>query len=106
MRGGVIISTGVRILVHDYSPCSAYRVIKGNGNYAGLKEAVKIKKGAFIGANSILLPGCVVGKNTIIGAGSVVKGIIPDNVVAAGNPCKVICSLKEYVSKCENRGIR
>ena len=40
-----------------------------------------------------------IGDNTIIGANSLVNKDIPDNVVAAGNPCKVICTLDEYRRK-------
>jgi maltose O-acetyltransferase len=49
----------------------------------------------WIGGGSILCPGCSVGDNTIIGAGSVVTKDIPANVVAAGNPCRVIRPITE-----------
>lgn len=42
-----------------------------------------------------VLPGVTIGENTIIGAGSVVNRNIPANVVAAGNPCKVIREITE-----------
>lgn len=53
----------------------------------------------FIGCRSILLPNVTIGDNSIIGAGSVVNRSIPANSVAAGNPCKVICTLDEYRAK-------
>ena len=43
-----------------------------------------------IGGNVCVMPGVTIGDNTIIGAGSVVTKDIPSNVVAVGNPCKVI----------------
>ena len=46
---------------------------------------------------SIILPGTEIGDNTIIGAGSVVKGKIPANVIIAGNPAKVIKNIDDYV---------
>lgn len=49
--------------------------------------------------NSTILKGVHIGDNVIIGAGSVVTKDIPDNVVAAGNPCKVIMTLDEYHEK-------
>lgn len=52
-----------------------------------------------IGASSVVLPNVRIGNNVIIGAGSVVTKDIPDNVVCAGNPAKVICSLDEYIKK-------
>jgi acetyltransferase-like isoleucine patch superfamily enzyme len=44
----------------------------------------------WIGGNVTILPGVYIGDNVTIGAGSVVTKDIPDNVIAAGNPCKVI----------------
>ena len=51
---------------------------------------VWIGKNAWIGAGVIILPGIHIGKNAVIGAGSIVTKDIPDNVVAVGNPCRVI----------------
>lgn len=51
---------------------------------------VIIKENAFIGAHSIILKGVTIGKNSIIGAGSVVTRSIPDNQIWAGNPAKFI----------------
>lgn len=56
-------------------------------------KPVIIKNNAWIGANAIILPGVTIGKNAVIGAGSVVTKDIPDNVVACGNPCKVMHSI-------------
>lgn len=51
---------------------------------------VIIGNNVWIGANSIVLKGVTIGDNSIIGAGSIVIKDIPANVIAAGNPCKVI----------------
>lgn len=58
----------------------------------GLEIALPITVGdnVWIGTNVSVLPGVTIGSNTIIGAGSVVNKSIPDGVIAAGNPCKVI----------------
>jgi acetyltransferase-like isoleucine patch superfamily enzyme len=56
---------------------------------------VKIGARVFIGTNSIILKGVTIGDNSIIGAGSVVTKSIPANVIAAGNPCRVIRALTE-----------
>lgn len=53
----------------------------------------------FIGMNSIVLMGAAIGNNVIIGAGSIVNGKIPDNVVAAGNPARIICTLEQFYEK-------
>ncbi len=51
---------------------------------------VHIGKNVWIGAGAIILPGVTIGDNTVIGAGSVVTKDIPSNVVAVGNPCRVL----------------
>jgi len=56
---------------------------------------VHIGKNCWIGAGAILLPGVTIGDNTVIGAGSVVTKDIPANVVAVGNPCRVLREIGE-----------
>ncbi len=51
---------------------------------------VRVEENVWIGAGAILLPGVTVGKNSVIGAGSVVTRDIPPNVVALGTPCRVL----------------
>lgn len=60
---------------------------------------VYIGENAWIGAGVIIMPGVHIGKNTVIGAGSVVTKDIPDNVVAVGNPCKVLREVSEKDKK-------
>lgn len=63
----------------------------------GLEIALPITVGdnVWIGANVSVLPGVSIGSNTIIGAGSVVNKDIPDGVIAAGVPCRVIRRITE-----------
>lgn len=56
---------------------------------------VHIGKNCWIGAGSVILPGITIGDNTVIGAGSVVTKDIPANVVAVGNPCRVLREIGE-----------
>jgi galactoside O-acetyltransferase len=56
---------------------------------------VNICNNVWIGANSVVLPGVTINENTVIGAGSVVTKDIPSNVVAAGNPCRVLREINE-----------
>ncbi|HAF07907.1 MAG: acyltransferase [bacterium] len=58
-------------------------------------EKTLIKKGASIGTNSVILSNVTVGENSIIGAGSVVTKDIPANVIAAGNPCRILRKIDE-----------
>lgn len=54
---------------------------------------VKIEDGVWIGGGTIILPGVTIGRNSVIGAGSVVTRSIPANSLAVGNPCRVIKQL-------------
>ncbi len=56
---------------------------------------VTIGDNCWIGANVVICPGVTIGENTVIGAGSVVTRDIPENVVAAGNPCRVLRPIGE-----------
>lgn len=57
--------------------------------------SVRIGKNCWIGAGAVILPGVTIGDNVVIGAGSVVTKDIPDNVVAVGNPCRVLREVGE-----------
>ena len=59
---------------------------------AGLEsgKAIAIGDDVWIGGGAVICPGITIGKRTVIGAGSVVTKDMPDNVFAAGNPCRVI----------------
>ena len=60
---------------------------------------VHIGKNCWLGAGVIVLPGVTIGDNTVIGAGSVVTKDIPSNVVAVGNPCRVLREINEHDKK-------
>ncbi|GAB2702318.1 sugar O-acetyltransferase [Mucilaginibacter koreensis] len=84
----VAIATGVQILTAHH-PTLASERIKG----PELASPVTIGDNVWIGAGAIICPGVTIGAHTTIGAGSVVTRDIPANVVAAGNPCRVIRQL-------------
>lgn len=58
-------------------------------------KPITIGSNVWIGGSATVCPGAVIGNNVVIGAGSVVTGTIPDNVVAAGNPCRVLRPITE-----------
>jgi len=58
-------------------------------------QDVIVGSNVWIGGNSVINPGVHIGDNTVIGSGSVVTRDIPSNVVAAGNPCRVIRQITE-----------
>ncbi len=57
---------------------------------------VRIGKNCWLGAGVIVMPGVTIGDNTVIGAGSIVTKDIPANVVAVGNPCRVMREIGEH----------
>lgn len=65
---------------------------KEGGMYA---LPVVIENGAWIGSGAILLPGVTIGEGSVIGAGSVVTKDVPANVIAVGNPCRVLREITE-----------
>lgn len=56
---------------------------------------ISIGDNCWIGGNTCIMPGVAIGKNVVIGAGSVVTKDIPDDVIAVGNPCKVVRKITE-----------
>lgn len=56
-------------------------------------KPIKVGNDVWIGGNVCVMPGVIIGDNTVIGAGSVVTKNIPSNVIAVGNPCRVIKQL-------------
>lgn len=94
------ISYDCAFVTHD----AATRVIRNlpDGNpETVIYGPIKVGKNCFIGARTTIIAGVTIGDNSIIGACSLVNRDIPSGVVAAGNPCKVICTLEEYRKKHE-----
>ena len=91
----VTMAPRVHILCHDAST-------KTFLNYTKIGR-VTIGDNVFIGAESVVLPGVTIGSNVIIGANSTVTHDVPDGVVVAGSPARVICTLEEYLDKERSR---
>jgi len=91
----VTVAPRVHILCHDAST-------KGFLGYTKIGK-VKIGNNVFIGAESVILPGVTVGNRVIVGANSTVTKDIPDGMVVAGNPAKIICTTDTYLKKQEER---
>ena len=97
IKSGVQVWDGVRIEDNVFigPNCAFYtpeHPLDAETRNKGLEYAYPIKVGSnvWFGGNVVVLGGVTIGDNTVIGAGSVVTKDIPSNVVAAGNPCKVI----------------
>lgn len=81
-KNGVVIEDFVQIGSH----CSLYSV----STIDNKEGQITLKKNCKIGSHSVVMPGITIGENTIIGAFSFVNKDLPDNVVAAGVPIKII----------------
>lgn len=93
------ISQNVTILTHDASTKERF------GDYGDFTRlaSVSIGNNVFIGWGAIILPGTIIEDDCIIGAGAVVKGKIPSNSIAIGNPATVIGKRDEYIKKHKKR---
>lgn len=90
-----LIAPNVQIYTayHPTSAAERFGPLKPDGTFEFCKTQtapVVIGDHVWIGGGVIILPGVTIGNNVVIGAGSVVTKDIPDNVIAYGNPCKVV----------------
>jgi acetyltransferase-like isoleucine patch superfamily enzyme len=92
----VLIASNVQIYTATHSTDVNERLVANWDSDSGLPFfrtfalPINIEDNVWIGGGVIILPGVTIGKNSVIGAGSVVTKSIPANSVAVGNPCKVI----------------
>jgi acyl-[acyl carrier protein]--UDP-N-acetylglucosamine O-acyltransferase len=100
----VVFAYGVRIILHDSALNNRYGVPVRFGK-------VIVRKGAYIGARSIILPGVEIGEGAIVGAGSLVTRDIPPDSVAYGVPARVMGTTKdlkerflEEMNRCRQQG--
>lgn len=103
---GTIIGAARRIFIGNDVLCGANTIItdtdwhpvnnndRVNKNYAEA-DPVIIEDNVWLGVNVVVLKGVRIGRNTVIGANSLVTRDIPSNVIAAGNPCKIIRKLEK-----------
>ncbi len=95
----VTISREVLFLTHDYSLYVGLRIVDPKLVSGLFLKDIYVGDNCFIGARATLLPGTSIGENSIVGAGSVVKGTIPNNSIVVGNPAKVICNTKDWANR-------
>ena len=86
----VLLAPNVFITVNNHNYFDVSKPIKYQG---GTSNDVILKKGSWIGAGAIILPGATIGINSVVAAGAVVTHNVPDYSVAAGIPAKIIKKL-------------
>jgi len=100
---GTVIGAFKSISIGNNVKCGANTLITDSDWHpedprSGTPRPIVIEDNVWLGVNSVVLKGVNIGKNTVIGANSVVTKNIPPNVVAAGNPCKVLKALPENLN--------
>ena len=88
-----LFGPGVEVYDTDFHSLDADLRRQGGGGNGG-SAAVTIDSNVFLGSGVRVLKGSTIGDNSVIGAGSVVSGTIPADVIAAGSPCRIIRSLQ------------
>lgn len=95
---GTVIGAFLSITIRDNVRCGANTLITDSDWHtddprSGEPKPILIENNVWLGEGVKVLKGVTIGENSVIGAGSVVVKNIPSNVIAAGNPCKIIREL-------------
>lgn len=105
-----LITDGVRFITHDGS--IQVPLIAAGQSFSDVYSKsstfgrIIVGDNVFIGVNSVILPGTVIGDNCIVAAGSIVKGVYESSSVLGGNPAKRLSSVEDYFAKNSARIIR
>ena len=99
---GTVVAAFESIVLGNHVICGANTLITDSNWHpedprSGVPAPIRIGNNVWLGVNTTVLKGVVIGENSVIGAGSIVTTDIPANVVAAGNPCRVIKQLEHAV---------
>lgn len=95
----VAVASDVKFITHDISCFRMAKFLGIDRSKVDKVGGIVLKENCFIGAYTILMPNCSVGRNSVIAAGSVVTKHVPDNEVWGGNPAKFIMTTEEYAKK-------
>lgn len=99
-----LITYGCRCITHD----GGVKVLNSANYFHGKKMdkmgRIRIGNNVYFGNNVTILPNVTIGDNVIVGVNSVISKSVPSNVVVAGIPAKVICTLDEYYKKNQEQG--
>jgi acetyltransferase-like isoleucine patch superfamily enzyme len=94
----VTMSSYIRVLTHDWSPHTIAKAFDiPQEKPLGILKGVEIGDFSFVGTGTILMPGSKIGKGCIIGAGTVVRGTIPDFSIYIGSPGKIVGDSRKYL---------
>lgn len=92
------LSSNIQFFTHDGSNIILEHLGQTKPGYRKYGK-ISIGNNVFIGANTTFLPGITIGSNVVIGTGSIVTKSFPSDVVIAGSPAKIICTIDEFKKK-------
>ena len=90
----VRITDGTKIFTHGGA-----RVLRKKHPNFDFFGKVTINNNVYIGNNCLIMPGVTIGSNVIVAAGSIVTKSVPDNVIVAGSPAKIVSSIEDFEAK-------
>ena len=99
LHDNVRLSTNVSLITHDGSVHALRTNKKYNERDLQIYGKIEIDDNTFIGANAIILPNVYIGKNRIVGAGTIVTHSVPDNSIVAGVPGRIIGNTFDFAEK-------
>lgn len=105
-----LVTDGVRFITHDGS--IQVPLIAAGQSFSDVYSKsstfgrIVVGDNVFIGVNSVILPDTVIGNNSIVAAGSVVKGVFNAGSVVGGNPAKWLCSVDDYYERNSGRVLK
>lgn len=103
IHDNVICAAGVEFINHDVSIFNVARYLGMQRGEIDKVGSIELFENCFVGAKTILMPNCSVGKNSIIAAGSIVTKHVPDNEVWGGIPAKFIMTTDEYAKRVQQK---
>lgn len=99
VHDNVVCAANVRFINHDVSCYRIAHYLEIDKNQVDKVGSIELFDNCFVGAYTLLMPGCSVGENSIIAAGSIVTKHIPANEVWGGIPAKDIMNIDEYAKR-------
>lgn len=99
IHDNVICAADVHFVNHDVSIFNVARYLGMKRGEIDKVGSIELFDNCFVGADTILMPNCSVGKNSVIAAGSIVTKHVPDNEVWGGVPARFIMTTDEYAEK-------
>jgi acetyltransferase-like isoleucine patch superfamily enzyme len=101
----VTITNGVVFLTHDGANRVFRSLLPESSIWGNRFGRIKIADNCFIGVNTIILPDVEIGRDSIVGAGSLVIHDVEPRTVVAGVPARPICTLEEYAERYQSKMI-